>query len=190
MRQALAVVLLMLTFGTLIVQSQERRTSEMEGTNPTQPGKYHKLLGVLAGSWDVTVKFKYGSGPERENKANSEAKWVLGGRFLEQEYTADLGGMPLFITQYVGYDNQRKKFFEIKFDNMDTGVLHTEGAISDDEKVITNVGERTDPMTGKSGRLRTVTTITDKDHYTVEWFLTGTDGKEQKTVTLIHTRKK
>ena len=75
-------------------------------------------------------------------------------------------------------------------DNMDTGVLHTEGSISADEKVITNIGERTDPLTGKTGRLRTVTTIIDKDHYTLEWFLTGADSKEQKTVTLIHTRKK
>jgi hypothetical protein len=53
MGQALAAVLLMLTFGTLIVQSQERRTLELEGANPTQPGKYHKLLDVLAGSWDA-----------------------------------------------------------------------------------------------------------------------------------------
>jgi hypothetical protein len=34
-----------------------------------------------------------------------------------------------------------------------------------------------------------VTTIIDKDHYTVEWFQASADSKEQKVVTLVHTRK-
>jgi hypothetical protein len=50
-------------------------------------------------------------------------------------------------------------------------------------------GEQTDPLSGETRRLRTVTTIIDKDHYTVEWFQAGVDGIEQKAVTLIHTRK-
>ncbi len=95
----------------------------------------------------------------------------------------------LAVLQFLGYDNQRQKFFEIKFDNQETGVLRTEGSISDDGKVITRTGDRTDPMTGKVNRLRTVTTIADRDHFTVEWYLTMEDGTEQKTVTMAHTRK-
>ena len=45
-------------------------------------------------------------------------------------------------------------------------------------------------MTGKRGKIRTVTTIVDPDHYTLEWFLIGDDGKGQKVVTLSHTRQK
>ena len=163
---------------------REKKVAEM--MQATQPGKRHKQLDVLAGSWDVVVKFKYGSGSERQGKASSEAKWILGGRFLQQEYKSESGQVTL---QFMGYDNQKKKFFEVKMDNMDTGVLYTEGTISEDGKVIINVGDRTDPMTGETRRLRTVTTILDKDHYTVEWFQAGVDGKEQKVVTMIHTRK-
>jgi hypothetical protein len=148
------------------------------------------VLDSLAGSWDVATKFRYGPGPEREGKAKSESKWILDGRYLQQEYASEIAGRPFITLQYLGYDNQKKKYFEIKMDNAETGVLHTEGTISPDEKTITNIGDRTDPMSGQSQRLRTVTTITDKDHFTVEWFLTGDDGKEQKTVTMIHTRKK
>lgn len=91
--------------------------------------------------------------------------------------------------QFLGYDNQKKKFFEVKMDNMDTGVLYTEGTMSDDRKVITNVGIRTDPLTGESRKLRIVTTLADKDHYTVEWFQPDSEGKEERRVTMIHTRK-
>lgn len=152
----------------------------------TQPGERHKQLDGLAGSWDVVVRFKYGPGPERQGKASSEAKWILGGRFLQQDYQSESGQVTL---QFVGYDNQKKQFLEVKMDNMDTGVLYTEGTISEDGKVITKVGNRTDPMTGETRRLRTKTTIIDRDHYTVEWFQADGGGQEQKVVTMIHTRK-
>ena len=151
-----------------------------------QPGPQHKQLNVLEGNWTVAVRFRYGSGPERQSTATCSARWILGGRYIQLEYKGDSG---LEALQFVGYDNQKKKFFEVKFDNMETGVLHTEGTMSADGKVITNIGERTDPMSGKTNRLRTVTTIQDPNHYTVEWYLRQSDGKEEKTVTMVHTRK-
>ena len=91
--------------------------------------------------------------------------------------------------QFIGYDNQKKKFFEVKMDNMDTGVLFTEGTVSEDGKVISNAGNRTDPVTGETKRLRTVTTFLDRDRYTVEWFQVDGAGTEQKVVTMIHIRR-
>ena len=188
--KALAKIILVSTFVLVVAlvpsYAQEKREKMAEMMKATQPGERHKQLDILAGGWDVVVRFKYGPGPERQGKASSEAKWILGGRFLQQEYQSETGQVTL---QFIGYDNQKRKFFEIKMDNMDTGVLYTEGTISDDGKVITNVGDRTDPMTGDTRKLRTVTTVIDKDHYTVEWFQMGADGKEQKVVTLIHMRK-
>ena len=182
-------ILVIITMLTSIALSapQDNRQQMAEMMKATQPGEHHKQLDNLVGNWDVVVKFKYGPGPERQSKASSEAKWILGGRFIQQEYKNQSGQE---VLQFIGYDNQNKRFFEIKMDNMDTGVLRTEGAISGDGKVITNYGDRTDPVTGKTSKLRTVTTIDDKDHYTVEWYQSGENGKEEKVVTMIHTRKK
>ena len=152
----------------------------------TQPGPQHRQLQALAGNWDVAIRFRAGNGPERQASAKCSAEWILDGHYLKQEYKNDSG---LAVLQILGYDNQRKKFFEVKFDNQETGVLRTEGSASADGKVITNIGDRTDPMTGKVNRLRTVTTLSDSDHFTVEWLLTMDDGSEQKTVTMVHTRK-
>ena len=190
MKTVVSIVFALIIGGTSL-QDQGNVSKDAPGKpNPMQPGRYHKLLDALAGSWDVDTRFKYGPGPERAGKAACEAKWILGGRYLQQEYTSEIGGKPFITLQYTGYDNQKRRFFEIKMDNAETGVLHTEGTISQDEKTITNIGDRTDPMSGQTRRLRTVTTIIDKDHYTLEWFLMDDDGKEQKTVTMNHTRRK
>jgi hypothetical protein len=64
------------------------------------------------------------------------------------------------------------------------------GTISEDGKVVANAGEWFDPMTGERSKLRSVTTMLEPDRYTLEWFMTGEDGKEDKRVTLTHTRRK
>ena len=132
----------------------------------TRPGVHHKQLDTLAGDWNVAVRYRYGNGPERESAATCTSKWILNGHYLEQQYQSGNG---MGVLQILGYDNQKKKFFEVKFDNQETGVLRTEGTISEDGKVITNIGDRADPLSGQVNRLRTVTTITDHDHYTPRW---------------------
>ena len=115
---------------------------------------------------------------------------ILGGRFLQQEYASQIQGQPFHVLQLLGYDNARKKSIEIMIDTMGTSVLHNEGTVSDDGKVITNSGEPLDPQTGKPYKLRTVTTIIDHDNFTLEWFRVDDAGKEAKVVSMSHTRKK
>ena len=129
----------------------------------------HKRLGELAGTWNVSVRYIIGD-KQQEGKATCEAKMILGGRFLQQEYTSQFQGQPFHVLQILGYDNARKKSIEIMMDTMGTSVLHNEGTVSDDGKVITNSGESLDPQTGKPYKLRTVTTIIDHDNFTLEWF--------------------
>jgi hypothetical protein len=94
------------------------------------------------------------------------------------------------VIQLLGYDNPRKKTIEIMIDNLSTSVLHNEGSIFDDGKVITNVGDGLDSATGKPYKLRTVTTIVDPGHFTLEWFRTEDGGKENRVVSMTHTRRK
>jgi Protein of unknown function (DUF1579) len=152
------------------------------------PGDVHKQMSVLAGIWDVEVTYIFG-GKENKGNAKCEAHWILDGRFLQQDYKSSLMGTPFTVLQYLGYDNRKKKTIELMMDTMNTGVLHNEGSISKDGKVITNEGDYLDPA-GKVGKLRTVTTVIDQDHYTLEWFQVEADGKATRMVSMKHTRKK
>lgn len=190
----LVMILLAAMLGLQTAQERNPNTDRADSTarkpeaKATQPGERHRQLDYFAGSWDVVIKFKVGAGQEREGRALLESRWVLNGRFLKQEYRTMSGGIPFTVVQYLGYDNNKKKTVEVKLDSNDTGIMVTEGAIFEDGKVITNAGERTDPVSGKTRKIRTVTIIFDKNHYTVEWYQTGDDGREEKVVTLSHTR--
>lgn len=151
-----------------------------------KPGAGHHRLDSLVGTWDVTVRFRYGAGPERTGRASATIAWTLDGRLLRQEYHAESGQETL---QLYGFDNQRGAYYLIKFDNFDTGVVHAEGSVSADGRTITTTGNRVDPMTGKSASVRIVLTILSRNRFTSEWFMQTPDGKEERTVSMDHVRR-
>jgi hypothetical protein len=169
--------------------AQQEKKGEQNRPPADAPGPMHKHLSVLAGSWEVATTFRMGE-KEQHGSAKCEAKPIMGGRFVHQEYTSMLNGEPFTVWQIVGYDNNKRKSIEIMLDSMGTGILHNEGTISDDGKVIRNEGEHRDPQTGKTEKLRTVTTIADEDHFTLEWFMPGSNGEFERAVILKHTRRK
>ena len=131
--------------------SQEKKAKPAE-IPADEPGLVHKQLAPLAGSWDVEITYII-NGKEHKGKVRCESKWILEGRFLQQDYKSMLQGKPFYVLQLVGYDNQKKKTIEIVMNSMRTGVLHSEGSISADGRVITNLGESLHPATGKPTKL-------------------------------------
>jgi hypothetical protein len=183
---ALALVAFLIVPCGLTAQENKEKA---QGPPADGPGALHKKMVGLAGSWEVDVTYVLNDG-ERKGTARCESHWILGGRFLQQEYSSNFMGKPFTVLQLLGYDNQKKKTIELMMDNLSTSVLHNEGSISDDGKVITNEGESLDHQTGKPVKLRTVTTIIDQDHYTLEWFRPGASSKDEKVVSMTHRRRK
>lgn len=157
-----------------------------------QPADPAKGLQYFVGKWDATVQFKLPDGTEHEGKTSCDTKTILDGKFIQQEYKSTLGGQPLTVLQFVGYDMVKKKFveFDIHAEGPQTSTMHSEGSFSPEGKVLTLAGDEIYVQTGKTVHMRTVTTIVDNDHYTLEWFMTEPGGKEERKVVLKHVRKK
>ncbi|MCC6141859.1 MAG: DUF1579 domain-containing protein [Nitrospira sp.] len=154
-----------------------------------QPGEPHKLFAGLAGSWTTTTKEWMEPGkPPTESAGTAEMKMVLDGRFLYQEYHAQMMGHPFSGIGIDGYDNVTKKYVTAWIDTMGTGIFMMEGTASADGKTITLKGSHPEPGGGTMSH-RAVWKIVDSNSTTFDMYATHHGGKEMKMLEILYTRK-
>src|SRR5262245_37035713 len=112
---AISLALLVTSLAGHPAWGQDEKAAPAGGKFPTEE---HKQLDRLAGAWDVAISFKVGAGKMSEGTATCVSKWILGGNALQQEYSSTFNGRPFTVMQWLGYDANKKKYFEIKMDSM------------------------------------------------------------------------
>lgn len=153
------------------------------------PNENHKAIEALAGEWDAKMSFTMAPGmPPTEGTGVMKAMMTLGGRQLHQSYKGTFMGMPFEGAGTTGYNNATKLVEATWSDNMGTATIFSTGPMDANKKGFTITGSYEDPMQGKV-TMRQVTTIADKDHYKIEFFNKGSDGKEFKSGEITATRK-
>lgn len=153
-----------------------------------QPGPQHEALKPLIGSWKTTNKvWMDPSQPPMESTGTAERKAVLGGRFIQEDYSGNMMNMPFTGTGYTGYDNMAKKYVCSWMDSMSTGIMTMSGQADASGKVFTYMSDQPDPMSGM--KLKSVLTIINNDKHTFTMFMVGPDGKDIKSMELEYTRK-
>jgi hypothetical protein len=156
------------------------------------PGPAHKLLEPTIGSWTYTGQLWMEPGaPPTDMKGTGERKWILGGRFVQEEYkgTGLVPGQPFEGFGLSSYDNTKKKYVGVWADNMTTSFSLSEGTTDDGGKTFHFWREDLDPTTGKMTKGHDMIKIIDKDHHEMEMFKVE-GGKEIKVMRLEYSRKK
>jgi hypothetical protein len=153
------------------------------------PGAPHKMLASMVGSWKTKVKSwcDPNTGP-MESTGTSEHKMLLGGRFLQQEFTGEMMGSPFNGIGLTGYDNHTKKYVSIWMDSMGTAFLVFEGTASAYGRTITQESHYDDPIKGPM-TWRSVTKIVDDNTHVFEMYGIDKQGKEEKMMEITYTRK-
>jgi hypothetical protein len=123
-----------------------------------------------------------------ESVGTCEQKLLLDGRYLQQEYTGDMGGESFTGINIIGYDNHTKKYVSVWLDSMSTGIYFFEGSASPDGKTITQESVYDDPVRGKTS-WRSVTRIRDDNTLEYEMFLRSGRGKEEKMMEMTVVRE-
>jgi hypothetical protein len=155
------------------------------------PGEEHKVLARREGSWTMHVTMWMAPGaPPQVSDGTSEARMILGGRYLEDTTKSTFNGMPFEGRGLTGFDNARKKFVFTWIDNMATGIMTGEGTYNPKTKTYTSVAKSTDPMTGKTKTVRGTDTTIDDDTWKSAMYDKTPDGKEFKTMEIVYKRKK
>ena len=155
------------------------------------PGPAHKQLDPLVGRWNVAVKmFEPGNPTPSESKGTSDVKWIMDGRFLEENVKGEWMGQPFEGVGTIGYDNLKKSYVSTWHDNMSTGIMNAEGTYDASAKSFTYTGECPDVMSGKYTSSRSVQKMVDADHWSMQAFKPGADGKEFLAGQFDYTRAK
>ncbi len=153
------------------------------------PGAPHKVLASMEGSWNAKIKsWMEPDKPPAESKGTCEQKMLLGGRFLQQEFTGDMMGSPFNGIGVTGYDNHTGKYVSTWMDSMSTAILVFEGTASTDGRTITQESNYDTPIKGPL-KWRSVTRIIDDNTWSFEMFETGRGRDEQRMMEITYTRK-
>lgn len=155
-----------------------------------QPGAAHKLLEPYAGKWTAKVRMIVPGAPADETDGTSECKWAMDKRYVIDEISSTMMGMPFKGMGITGYDNIKKKYVGSWIDTMGTGVMHMEGSYDASTKTFAYTMEMPDMTLTKFVQARTTDKWTDNDHHTWQMFAPGADGKEALMMEILYTRAK
>jgi hypothetical protein len=158
------------------------------------PSEGHKKLNDLVGVWDAETKMWMGgdgTGQPAISKGSAEYSWVLGGRYLREDFKGDMMGMPMTGFGFTGYDNYAKKYTGMWMDNMGTALSTMEGTFDRSGKVLTLYGKMDEWMTGElSKNVKYVTRIINKDKHVFEIHDLSIGEPNTKIVEITYTRTK
>lgn len=168
---------------------QPAMDAEMEKwMKAAMPNENHKLLEQLAGTWDAACTFWMEDGKEDKSTGTMTNTMVFDGRFIKEEYSGSMMGMPFKGLGYWGYDNLQKKFISTWMDSLGTMIMFAKGDYSSADKTWTMHADFNDPD-GKKCHSKNVTRIVDKDHWVMEFWGTKEGEKERKEGEIKFTRK-
>lgn len=155
-----------------------------------EPGPHHKKLDPMIGDWTFKAMFTMDpSMPAMEMTGTSTRKWILDGRFMQDDAKGD-SGMPFRGLGFNGYDNALKKYTASWMDSMTTSISSSTGEVDATGKVFTFWREEFNPMYGQKVKARDVIRVIDDNHHDMEMYTTPPGGKEFKSGHIKYERKK
>src|SRR5262245_37478692 len=121
---ALPVVFGLLASPVLLADDKPGDTKAKDGQAPDMeqmmkkmeelaaPGPEHKILTALVGEWEAQAQC-YMAGPDAAptvSKGIAKTKWILGGRFVQEEFDGEMMGKKFHGLGLTGYDKFNKKY--------------------------------------------------------------------------------
>ena len=153
------------------------------------PGVHHKLLEKMTGSWKLKVKYRMNAEtPVVESEGTCERKWILGKRFILEEFDGGTLGLPFQALAIYGYDSFEDKYTSVWVDTMSTAITTNLGTCQEGCKEIRFTGRHGDPWSGVKRPSRGITRFVSDDQHVLELYEPGSDGKEFKVLEVTYTR--
>ncbi len=145
------------------------------------PGEMHKYLAKNVGEYKTVTTFWETPGAEPfVTEGKSVSKMIMGGRYLQSQFTGNMMGMPYEGMSLDAYDNALKKFYTVWIDNFGTGMMTGVGTFNEEENAIHYEVEYVSPMDRKTVKAREIVHFIDDNNQVIEMFMTSPTGEEWK----------
>lgn len=151
----------------------------------------HKKLEPFVGTFKAEVKMWMGPGDPMVTTGTMVNSMDLGGRYLRQEYQGDEseGPFPNFAGRgFWGYNTVANKYEGFWIDSASTFMQTEAGDVDAAGRVWTMVGEFLNPQTKQPMKKRSVISVQDRDHHSLEMYFAGPDGNEVKSMEIQYQR--
>lgn len=151
----------------------------------------HKRFEPFVGTFKAEVKLWMGPGEPLVSTGIMVNELDLGARFLKQVFTGDPndGPFPSFEGRgFWGYNTTEKKYEGFWIDSASTLMQTESGDVDKNGSVWTMRGEMIDPQTGGKLKKRSIITLEDNDHHSMEMYFTTPDGTESKAMEIRYER--
>ncbi|MFQ5740180.1 MAG: DUF1579 family protein [Acidobacteriota bacterium] len=155
------------------------------------PTAEHSLLEPFVGSFMAEVKIWMGPGDPMVSTGRMTNTMDLGGRFLRQVYTGDPGEGPFPGFEgrgFWGYNKTDQRFEGFWIDIASTMMQIEYGQVDDSGRVWNMKSTMTDPRSGQPVARRSVITLIDRDHHSMEMYWHAPQG-EVKGMEIQYARK-
>lgn len=156
-----------------------------------KPGPEHAELAKAVGNWSAEMKYWMAPGSEPMTSTDStSSKMILGGWFLEEDYT---GTSPMGAwtgKNLLGYDQNKKEYVNVWISSHGSDLLYSRGKKGEDGNIHL-FGTGFNSMTKKDMDLEMVYTHIDADTAKFEMYILG-EGKKRsyKMMEINYKRKK
>ena len=170
-------------------QSPETQAMMKKMQEAGTPGVQHQMLEPLVGEWKATSSWRMSPthAPEKST-ASAKRTWVLGGRFLQEQYDDANAEHPVKGIGMMGFENVTKQFTTAWFDTMSTAIWQSSGSVDATSKNFAFEGEGSCPMTGGLKKTRSELEIVSTNKNVFRMFDKTPEGKEFKALEIVYER--
>jgi hypothetical protein len=163
-----------------------------------KPGPSHRLLHMFVGNWNTRTTMFGGdvvpqtgvTSPASSSTHMGIAKisWILGDRFLKEEFEGEMSGVSFQGVGMMGYDNGARRFTNLWVDSLSTAMVHAKGRYFAEENRFEFNGTVYDPLISKERNVRTTIEIISPKEYVVSTFEPTPQGTEMKTLEIRYEK--
>lgn len=155
------------------------------------PGPEHKFLEPLVGTWTAKTKmWMDANDPPIESDGILTRRAILGGRFVQEDYSGNMMGQQFQGIGTMGYDRAKGKYVATWIDNMNTAIMDSKGKYDESAKSFTFKSNETCPITNQPVEMRDIVQIISPDEQKMTMYRKMGDSPEMKCMEITLTRKK